>query len=75
MAVTMKMAVLWVVAPCILVHVSQHFRTIQNTVILENLHVRNTSRGKVNAKVVRKKIPKIFLCISVVKNVVTCHNV
>jgi hypothetical protein len=30
--------------------------------------------GEVNTKIATRKIPKVFLCISVVKNVVTCDN-
>jgi hypothetical protein len=40
-----------------------------------NLHIHSTSHGTLDTKIKPKEIPKIFLHISVVKNVVTYDNV
>lgn len=40
----------------------------------EDLHVRNISHVTVNTTIVTHKIPKIFLCLSTAKDIVTCDN-
>jgi hypothetical protein len=41
----------------------------------EYLDIHNTRRGALTTKISTQDIPEVFLCISVVKNVVICDNV
>jgi hypothetical protein len=34
----------------------------------ENLHIHDTGHGTVNTRIATNEIPKVFLCISAVKN-------
>jgi hypothetical protein len=45
------------------------------TKLKENLHVQNPSHGIVDTEITTEEILKVFLCISVVKNVVTYDSV
>lgn len=36
---------------------------------------RKTNHGTVNAKIATEKFPRVFLCISICKNVVTCDSI